>query len=71
MKPDELDRILSKADEIMPSSGFTANVMDAVQREFSAPPPIPFPWRRAVPGFGVAGRQFSGPGFGRKLGTPE
>lgn len=54
MKPEELDRILSKADEIVPSSGFAANVMDAVQRERSAPPPIRFPWRRAVPGFGVA-----------------
>jgi hypothetical protein len=54
MKPEELDRILSKADEIVPSSGFAANVMDAVQRESSAPPPIPFPWRRAIPGFGVA-----------------
>jgi hypothetical protein len=54
MKPEELDRILSKADEIVPSSGFAANVMDAVQRESSAPPPIRFPWQRAVPGFGVA-----------------
>ena len=54
MTPDELDRILFRADDIVPSSGFTANVMDAVQRESSAPPPIPFPWRRAVPGFGIA-----------------
>ena len=54
MKPEELDRILSKADEIVPSSGFAANVMDAVRRESSAPPPIRFPWQRAVPGFGAA-----------------
>jgi hypothetical protein len=54
MTPEELDRILSTADDIVPSSGFAANVMDAVQRESSAPPPIRFPWRRAVPGFGLA-----------------
>jgi hypothetical protein len=54
MNPEELERILSRADEIVPSSGFAANVMDAVQRESAAPPPIRFPWRRAVPGFGAA-----------------
>jgi hypothetical protein len=54
MTPEELDRILSEPDEIVPSSGFAANVMDAVQRESSAPPPIRFPWQRAVPGFSVA-----------------
>jgi hypothetical protein len=54
MTPEELDRILSKADEIVPSSGFAANVMEAVQRESSAPPPIRFPWQRAAPGFGLA-----------------
>ena len=37
-------------DEIVPSSGFTASVMDAVMREATAPPPIPFPWKRALPG---------------------
>lgn len=48
----EIDRILSRKykDEILPSSGFAASVMDAVRREASAPPPIPFPWRRALPG---------------------
>jgi hypothetical protein len=54
MTPEELERILSKADEIVPSSGFAANVMDAVQRQSSELPPIRFPWRRAAPGFGVA-----------------
>jgi hypothetical protein len=34
-------------DDIVPSSGF---VMDAVRCEASIPPPIPFPWRWALPG---------------------
>ena len=29
--------------------------MDSVRREAAAPPPIPFPWKRAWPGIGVAG----------------
>ncbi|MGO9862375.1 MAG: hypothetical protein ACLPLR_02090 [Terriglobales bacterium] len=54
----EIDRILSREDEILPSSGFSASVMDAVRREAAAaaaPPPIPFPWLRALPGLVVAG----------------
>ena len=51
---DEIDRILSREDEILPSSGFAVSVMDAVRREAAAPPPIPFPWKRALPGL-VAG----------------
>ena len=50
MKPDEFDRVLSREAEIIPSSGFVRSVMAAVQSEASAPPPIPFPWRRALPG---------------------
>ena len=53
MSYDDLDRILSE-EEIIPSSGFTAVVMDAVRREASAPPPIPFPWKRALPGLAIA-----------------
>ncbi len=49
MKDDDIDRILRQHDEIVPSSGFAASVMDAVRREASAPPPIPFPWKRALP----------------------
>lgn len=51
---DDLDRILSAKDEIVPSSGFVDGVMNAVRNEAAAPPPIPFPWRRALPGIGVA-----------------
>lgn len=54
MRDDDLDRILSTEPEIVPSSGFVVSVMDAVRRE-TAPPPIPFPWKRALPGFAAAG----------------
>jgi len=51
---DELDHTLSATDEIVPSSGFVDAVMDAVRHEAAAPPPIPFPWKRALPGLVVA-----------------
>jgi hypothetical protein len=53
-RDQELDRILLKS-EILPSSGFTASVMDAVRCEAAAPPPIPFPWKWALPGLVVCG----------------
>jgi len=49
MERDDLDRLLSD-DEIVPSSGFVACVMEAVRVEAVAPPAIPFPWSRALPG---------------------
>ena len=51
----EIHRILSREDAILPSSGFAISVMDAVRREAAAPPPIPFPWKRALPGLVVGG----------------
>jgi hypothetical protein len=54
MKDPEIDRILSRRDEIQPSSGFVSSVMDAVRREAAAPPPIPFPWKRALPCLALA-----------------
>ncbi len=50
---EEIDHMLSREDGILPSSGFAASVMDAVRREAAAPPPIPFPWKRALPGMVV------------------
>jgi hypothetical protein len=50
MRYDDLDRMLSREDEIVPSSGFVASVMDSVRREAAMPPPIPFPWKWALPG---------------------
>ncbi|HUB18170.1 MAG TPA: hypothetical protein VL990_06020 [Acidobacteriaceae bacterium] len=47
----DLDRALDPgSDGILPSSGFADAVMTAVVREASAPAPIPFPWKRALPG---------------------
>lgn len=50
MERDNLDRWLSNDEVLVPSSGFAAGVMDAVRREASAPPPMAFPWTRALPG---------------------
>ena len=52
---EEIDDMFSREDEILPSSGFAASVMDAVRREAAAPPPIPFPWKRALPGLAAGG----------------
>ena len=50
MKLDNvLDRIMSRDGEIVPSSGFANSVMDALRQEASAPPAIPFPWKRVLP----------------------
>lgn len=53
-KPDTLDTILANEQELVPSSGFLARVMDRVQEGAAAPPPIPFPWKRAIPGMAFA-----------------
>lgn len=46
-----IDTALSACDDvILPSSGFADAVMAAVHREASAPAPIAFPWKRAIPG---------------------
>ena len=50
MKHDEIERLLSDGPTVAPSSGFAAAVMDAVEREASRPPAIPFPWKHALPG---------------------
>lgn len=55
MRDLDLDRDLSKEEEILPSSGFAASVMEAVQRDAAVLPPIPFPWKRALPGLCAAG----------------
>ncbi len=55
MTNNELDRVLvSKDDDILPSSGFVASVMEAVRVEAIAPPPISFPWKRALPGLAAS-----------------
>lgn len=47
----DLDRALRlESDGILPSSGFADAVMTAVRSEATAPAPLPFPWKRALPG---------------------
>jgi len=46
----EIDRVLGMEEDLIPSSGFMASVMERVEEEAAAPPPIPFPWKRAIPG---------------------
>jgi hypothetical protein len=45
-----IDNILATEDALIPSSGFLASVMERVREEAAAPPPIPFPWKRTIPG---------------------
>ena len=50
---DDLGRALSNEPEIEPSRHFTRAVMAAVARAEAEPPPLAFPWRRALPGMVV------------------
>ena len=54
MTKRKLDRILAEEETIVPTSGFLSSVMEQVSEEAAAPPPIPFPWKRAVPGMVLA-----------------
>jgi hypothetical protein len=47
---NSIDPILAAEEPLLPSSGFLASVMERVREEAVAPPPIPFPWKRALPG---------------------
>ncbi len=51
---DDLDRIMSNEQEIIPSPAFVGSVMGAVRCEACAPPPLSFPWKRALPGLVAA-----------------
>jgi hypothetical protein len=67
----EIDRILASEEDLIPSSGFLASVMERVQQEATAPPPIPFPWKRAVPGILLAAGVFGWAAFELvRLGLP-
>ncbi|MGA2539269.1 MAG: hypothetical protein ABSF53_24905 [Terracidiphilus sp.] len=58
MNLNRIDEILASETELAPSSGFLSSVMERVNEEASAPPPIPFPWKRALPGFVLAAGVF-------------
>jgi hypothetical protein len=51
---DAIERILAAEEEIVPSSGFAAAVMERVSEETALTEPIPFPWKRAIPGILLA-----------------
>ena len=53
-----MDAILVSEEGIVPSSGFLAAVMERVRDEAAAPAPIPFPWKRAIPGLALAAGVF-------------
>ena len=44
----EIGDILATEEELMPSSGFQASVMDRVRQEAALPAPMPFPWMKAI-----------------------
>ena len=54
MRGEEIDRILGGEDDVAPSPGFHASVMEAVHRAATTPEPIPFPWRRVWPAIAAA-----------------
>ena len=53
-----IENILATEEELIPSSGFLASVMDRVHEEAQAIPPLSFPWKRAVPGIVLAAGVF-------------
>ena len=44
------DRVLATEEELVPSHGFLAVAMERVREQAATPPPIPFPWKRALLG---------------------
>jgi hypothetical protein len=69
----DLDRMLAAhfGEELTPSFGFALSVMESVQTETAAPPPLAFPWWRALPGLIAALTALAGFGIFalRKLHT--
>lgn len=63
LDPTAIDNILATEEHLIPTSGFLASVMERVREEATAPPPIPFPWRRAIPGILLAAVVFGGGAF--------
>jgi hypothetical protein len=49
MELSRIDGILASEEPLIPSSGFLESVMERVREEAAAFPPIPFPWKRALP----------------------
>lgn len=52
---DPIDSVIeahfnASAGHLNPSSGFVSSVMESIHAQADGPPPIAFPWRRALPG---------------------
>jgi hypothetical protein len=58
LRLSKVEEILATEEELAPSSGFLAAVMERVHEEARMPAPIPFPWKRALPGFVLAAGVF-------------
>jgi hypothetical protein len=72
MSSDAIDRILAFDEGIEPSFGFQAATMERVRAAAAMPEPIPFPWRRAVPGLVLAAGVFGwGAGEAVRYALPE
>jgi hypothetical protein len=56
--PYTIDHILAAEQKLVPTSGFLASIMERVHEEASTPAPIPFPWKRALPGILLASAVF-------------
>ena len=54
LNPSKIDQILATEEELIPTSGFLASVMERVHDEAGMPAPLPFPWKRAIPGIVLA-----------------
>jgi hypothetical protein len=66
-----IDRILASEEELIPSSGFTTSVMERIEQDSAVPPPILFPWKRAIPGILLSVGVFGWGGFEFvRLGVP-
>ena len=55
---DAIERILASEEALVPSSGFVSAAMERVREESAGPAPIPFPWKRAIPGMALAAGVF-------------
>jgi len=58
LNPSKIDQILATEEELIPTSGFLASVMERVHDEAGMPAPLPFPWKRAIPGIVLASGVF-------------
>jgi hypothetical protein len=51
----DLDHILSSEESLVPASGFSRRVMEAISDLDAQPPPLTFPWLRFSVGFIASG----------------